>query len=93
MLAGACALAPLATQGLTQAAPSADEAAQVSRRQTVEDLATKLVDRYVFPDVAQKYAAMLRSNAAAGKYDALTDNLAFAKQVTDWEKNRYMEVS
>ena len=83
MLAGACAVAPLATQGMTQAAPSAAEATEVSRRQTVEDLATKLVDRYVFPEVGLKYAAMLRANAAAGKYDSLTDNQQFAKQVTD----------
>jgi len=82
LLAAACVAAPLASQGMTQAAPAA-EAAEVSRRQTVEDLATKLVDRYVFPEVGQKYAAMLRANAAAGKYDSLTNNEQFAKQVTD----------
>jgi hypothetical protein len=74
-------VAPLASQGFTQTAPA--EVAEVSRRQTVEDLATKLVDRYVFPEVGQKYATMLRANAAAGKYDSLADNAQFAKQVTD----------
>ena len=80
--AAACLIAPLAAQALAQATPSAAEAVQVSRRQTVEDLATKLVNRFVKPDVGQKYAAMLRANAAAGKYDGLTDDAAFAKQVT-----------
>ena len=62
--------------------PSAAEAVQVSRRQTVEDLASKLVDRFVKPEVGKKYAAMLRANAAAGKYDGLTGDAEFAKQVT-----------
>ena len=84
LLAAAFATAPIASPGITQSAPAAatEAPSTVSRRQTVEDLATKLTDRYVFPDVGQKYAAMLRANAAAGKYDALSDDAEFAKQVT-----------
>ena len=58
------------------------EAATVARSATVEDLAARLTDRFVDPDAGLKYAAMLRTNAKAGKYDTLTDNAAFAKAVT-----------
>lgn len=54
-----------------------------SRTQTVNDLATKLEAHYYDPAVGKKYAAMLRANAAAGNYDSIIDNKAFAKQVTD----------
>ena len=59
------------------------EAATVARGATLEDLAAKLTDRFVDPDVGLKYAAMLRANAKAGKYDAIADDKAFAKAVTD----------
>ena len=70
--------------GLAQgpfAAPA--EAATVARTATLEDLAEKLTDRFVDPDVGLRYAAMLRANAKAGKYDAIADDKAFAKAVTD----------
>ena len=67
-IAATCAVAPLAAEGISQSAPdTADRSAEVSRRQTAEDLAAKLVERYVFPEVGQKYAAMLRANAAADR--------------------------
>jgi len=55
----------------------------VSRNATLEDLAQKLTSRFVDPDVGLKYAAMLRANAAAGKYAAIRDDAAFARAVTD----------
>ena len=58
------------------------EAATVARSATLEDLAARLTDRFVDPDAGLKYATMLRANAKAGKYDALTDDKAFAKAVT-----------
>jgi len=58
------------------------EAATVARSATLEDLAVKLTDRFVDPDAALNYAAMLRANAKAGKYDGLADDKAFAKAVT-----------
>jgi hypothetical protein len=58
------------------------EAATVARSATLEDLAQKLIDRFVDPDVGLKYAAMLRANAKAGKYDGIADDKAFAKAVT-----------
>jgi hypothetical protein len=48
----------------------------------VGDLATKLEDNFVLPDVAKQYAAMLRANLAAGKYASFADADAFAKAVT-----------
>ena len=58
------------------------EAATVARAATLEDLAAKLTDGFVDPDAGRKYAAMLRTNAKAGKYDSLADDAAFAKAVT-----------
>src|SRR5437868_3325589 len=37
-------------------------------RKTALDLAAKLDEAYVFPDVAKRYAAMLRANVASGAY-------------------------
>ncbi|MBA3667278.1 MAG: S41 family peptidase [Sphingomonas sp.] len=48
----------------------------------VRDLATKLEDNFVFPDIAKQYAAMLRLNLAAGKYANFADADRFAKAVT-----------
>ncbi len=52
------------------------------RSQTIEDLAAKLTERFFDPELGQRYAAMLRANAASGKYDSIADDAAFAKQVT-----------
>ena len=49
----------------------------------VSELAQKLEDNFVFPDVAKQYAAMLRANLAAGKYTSFPDARAFTKAVTD----------
>lgn len=70
--------------GLSQvplATPAA--AATTPRTATLEDLAQKLTERFVDPAVAQKYAAMLRANAASGKYAAMADDAAFAQAVTE----------
>lgn len=64
------------------AAAAAVEPARHARASTIEDLAAKLTDRFVDPDLAARYAAMLRANAASGKYDAMRDDAEFAKQVT-----------
>jgi hypothetical protein len=52
-------------------------------RRTVEDLAQKLEDIYVFPEVAKRYAAMLRANAAAGAYDGFASGRALAEKLSD----------
>src|SRR4051812_17308169 len=51
-------------------------------RATVAELAGKLEADYVFPDVAKRYAAMLRANAAGGAYDSLTSGRALAERLT-----------
>jgi C-terminal processing protease CtpA/Prc len=56
---------------------SADEA-----RKTALDLADKLGEAYVFPDVAKRYAAMLRTNAASGAYDQIHSARALAQRLT-----------
>ncbi|WP_237219862.1 S41 family peptidase [Sphingomonas arenae] len=49
----------------------------------VSALAKQLEEDYVFPDIAKRYATMLRSNLAAGKYSSFADAGAFAKQVSE----------
>jgi len=62
--------------------PAMAQAPAVDRSKTIDDLATKLTDRFVDPETAKRYAAMLRVNEASGKYDAITDDATLAKQVT-----------
>src|SRR5690242_2927202 len=88
VLAMSCSTAVLAAQPAS--APSvvkavvqpdspitADEA-----RKTALDLAQKLAEAYVFPDVAKRYAAMLRANAAKGSYDQIGSGIALAERLT-----------
>jgi hypothetical protein len=51
-------------------------------QQVAERLATELLKTFVIPENAKDYAAMLRSNAAAGRYDSGTRG-ALAKLMTD----------
>ncbi len=51
-------------------------------RGAVEELAAMLEQRYVFPDVAQRYAEHLRERAKAGAYDGATDPQQLAAQLT-----------
>lgn len=82
MLAGMTA--PSAGQTLAST-PAPAQAASVDRekaRAVVTELARQLEENFVFPDKANAYAAMLRANLSAGRYDGLTDAKAFAEQVT-----------
>ncbi|MBA4762889.1 S41 family peptidase [Sphingomonas sp.] len=51
-------------------------------KEAVANLADEIEANFVFPDVAKRYAAMLRSNLAAGAYDAPADAESLARQVT-----------
>jgi len=82
-LSGGPALAAPASGPAPAAAPSpAKPVDAAERKAVVEALAAKLNDFFVFPDVAARYAAMLRANLAAGTYDGLADPDAFAAEVT-----------
>ena len=90
LAASLCSVAPMALAQSPAPSPSAPAVTAplapmdaAERKAVIEDLAGKLADGYVFPDVAQRYAAMLRANLAAGAYDSFTDPKAFAKKVTD----------
>ena len=50
-------------------------------RGAVEELAARLEQRYVFPDVAEHYAEHLRENADAGAYDGVNDPQQLAAQL------------
>jgi hypothetical protein len=51
-------------------------------RLAATELAQKLEDNYVFPDVARRYATMLRANAQSGGYDSFTSGRALAERLT-----------
>lgn len=51
-------------------------------RAVAEKLAVELEQNFVLPNVAKRYAAMLRSNLAAGRYDQST-RLELADRLTD----------
>ena len=87
-LAAVCAPAlPLLAQTAAPA-PTASPAAapatlqQGEGREVATKLADQLVSAFVFRDQAEAYAAMLRKNAAAGRYDGGTRD-ALAKLLTD----------
>jgi hypothetical protein len=64
------------------AAPADVAITRDEARQTATELAQKLEETYVFPDVAHHYAAMLRANAASGAYDGFTSARALAERLT-----------
>lgn len=68
----------------TATAPAAEiaifEAAEAKK--AVAKLADELEKTFVFPDVAKRYAAALRTKLAAGGYDRFTDSSALAQAVT-----------
>jgi C-terminal processing protease CtpA/Prc len=51
-------------------------------RKTALDLAAKLDEAYVFPEVAKRYEAMLRTNAASGAYGGIHSARALAQRLT-----------
>jgi len=55
---------------------------KIEAKAAVRDLAAKLESTYVFPDVGQRYAAMLRANLAVGRYDSFPNAEAFAQAVS-----------
>jgi hypothetical protein len=80
--------APLFAQTAAPAAAASPAAAATlllepgEGRDVASKLADQLVSAFVFRDQAEAYAAMLRKNAAAGRYDGGTRE-AFAKLLTD----------
>jgi retinol-binding protein 3 len=54
-----------------------------TRTRVLDAIAAKLVDLYVFPDVAKKMAQALRDHAKQGVYDAVGESLAFAELLTE----------
>ena len=89
-LLATASLAAIASPALSQALPVIAKAPDAptgpmtadEQRATLDDLAQQLQDNFVFPDVATRYAAMLRANAKNGAYADATDPKAFAVRVT-----------
>ena len=87
------AIAVTVAQPLAAQQPQAPQGASVPQmpdapitaaeaRKTASDLAQILEENYVFPDVAKRYAAMLRANAASGAYDSIGSSKALAMRLT-----------
>jgi len=89
-LSAACLPIPLQAQATAGPASTAPQPAtpgmnmleQGEGRTVATKLADQLVSAFVFRDQAEAYAAMLRRNAAAGRYDSGTRE-ALAKLLTD----------
>jgi len=83
LLAGAAGAVAQPAQGPAGAQAPADIAiTREDARRTAADLADRVADSYVFADVGQRYAAMLRANAASGAYDGFTSGREFAERLT-----------
>jgi len=79
------AAAPLAMAQTAAPAPAAVSAAYdpAEARKAVAKLAEEIEKNFVFPDVAKRYAAALRTKLAAGGYDGAADAHALARTVSD----------
>lgn len=87
LVAGAAALVGTAGFGATRAQPppaavAAKPMDAKERRAVLTDLAQKLEHQFVFPDVARRYAAVLRDKLAGGAYDEISDPVVFGETVT-----------
>jgi hypothetical protein len=84
-IAACCASFPLFAQPVVspvaETRPSAPFVA-ADAAQVIEESARRLADFFVFPEAGKRYAAMLRANLAAGRYNSFADAEEFAKAVT-----------
>jgi hypothetical protein len=79
----AAAIVPHAqAQTAPAAAPVSDVFVANDARIAATTLANDLESLYVFPEIGKKYAAMLRANVAAGKYDHFSSRADFASAMT-----------
>ncbi|WP_158272061.1 S41 family peptidase [Marinicauda salina] len=86
MIARAFAAAAIALAAVGCAAAPAETSASVpavASRAVAEDLAAALEAGYVFPDTGARYAAHVRSRAAAGAYDGVVEPEALASLLTE----------
>ena len=89
ILAASTALFPAVPAAAAQAAPVAEQSDEGKLpletgegRKVANALADRLIANFVFPKNAQDYAAVLRNNAAAGRYDKGT-RAGLADMLTD----------
>ena len=86
-LANAGAAPGLAQNNPPAPAPAADDGAlpvaAAEARAVANSLADELEGKFVFPDVGKRYAALLRSKAAAGGYDASGTRAKLASMLTE----------
>lgn len=82
LITAAVGTAPLLAQQAAAPAAAAAPFVQAEGEAVVKELAQQLEDNFVFPDAANAYATMLRSNLASGAYSNFTDASAFAERVT-----------
>ncbi len=79
LLIASLMLAALTMGAQTDHAPLTAE----ERQEVVDSISTILQRAYVFEDIGQQIADLLRQNAAEGKYQSVTDPQAFAQMLTE----------
>lgn len=82
----AATLAALSPLAMAQTAPAPAEVQAydaAEAKKAVSKLADEIEKNFVFPDVAKRYAAALRTKLAAGGYDGATDAHGLAQAVTE----------
>lgn len=52
------------------------------KKELIDGLSKKLLENYVFPEVAVKYSSLLKNNLKSGKYDKITGEQTFAATIT-----------
>lgn len=84
LMTSVLACSPLLAQSV--ASPTSAETASIDARSIARTLADRLASDYVYPHLGQQYAAMLRTNAEAGVYDALTGVALASRLGADLQK-------
>lgn len=66
-----------------QAMPGSAPVDAGTRQQVINGTLQALAARYVFPDAARRAASLVRTEAEAGRFDALDDSATFAARLTE----------
>ena len=61
--------------------PALDSA---TRTQVIETVLQKLMETYVFPEVAKKMEAAIRAQMRSGRYDSIREGKLLAEKLTNW---------
>jgi len=77
-----CLLILFLPVGLHLNAQQAEQLDKDERQEVIDSLNAILGDNYVFPEVAEKMAALLNQKMSDGEYDAIYEPQVYAQQLT-----------